>query len=225
MKMKLIQISLLATILSGCSTGNSSHKNLSQSNVDVSKQPTLTKQNQTKNLVETNSKKSQILALSHDIQQALATQNYSAIASHIHPIKGVRFSMYAYVQPEQDKVFSRQQFAKYLQQDRIKFTWGITDGRGDLYIATLPDYLNKWVDAEQYNGSTYPNTITFNEPQGSGNSINNLTNIYPNADFVEFYHAGTEQYAGIDWHSLRLVFEPYQGHYYLVAIVNDQWTV
>ena len=29
----------------------------------------------------------------------------------------------------------------------------------------------------------------------------------------------------MDWRTMRLVFEEYQGKYYLVAIVNDQWTI
>jgi hypothetical protein len=29
----------------------------------------------------------------------------------------------------------------------------------------------------------------------------------------------------MDWRVLRLVFDNYQGKRYLVAIVNDQWTV
>ena len=29
----------------------------------------------------------------------------------------------------------------------------------------------------------------------------------------------------MDWRILRLVFEEYQGKRYLVAIVNEQWTV
>lgn len=29
----------------------------------------------------------------------------------------------------------------------------------------------------------------------------------------------------MDWRAMRLVFEDYQGKSYLVAIVNDQWTV
>ena len=168
------------------------------------------------------SKQTQILQQAQQIQEYLATDNYKALTPYIHPIKGVRFSMYAYVQKETDKVFSREQFATYLQQSRIKFTWGAKDGSGELYITTLPDFLNSWVAAEQYDFKA----ATFNKFQGSGNSLNNLKEAYPYADFVEFYHSGKNpEYAGIDWRAMRLVFEEYQGKYYLVVIVNDQWTV
>ena len=155
------------------------------------------------------------------IKQALAYQNYAAITPLIHPTRGVRFSMYAYVNPKSDKVFSRAQFTQYLKADRIKFTWGEQDGTGYPYIMPLPSYLNNWVDGGKYKAIA----PTFNQFQGFGNSLNNLQDIYPKADFVEFYNKGSSEYDGMDWRALRLVFEEYKGKHYLVAIINDQWTI
>lgn len=155
------------------------------------------------------------------IKQALAYKNYQAIAPLIHPTRGVRFSMYAYVDPKSDKVFSRAQFTQYLKASKIKFTWGQQDGTGDLYITPLPAYLTAWVDASKYQ-ATSP---TINQFQGFGNSLNNLTNIYKNHDFVEFYYPGSDKYSGMDWQAMRLVFADYKGKPYLVAMVNDKWTI
>ena len=58
------------------------------------------------------------------IQRDLANSDFASITNDIHPTRGVRFSMYAYVQPKTDKVFSREQYAQYLQQPKIRFTWG-----------------------------------------------------------------------------------------------------
>jgi len=154
------------------------------------------------------------------IQRALANRYFSRITNDIHPIRGVRFSMYAYVRPESDKVFSRTQYEQYLSQSNIRFTWGEKDGTGDLLITTLPTYLDTWV-----NGKTFDNAaIRINESTNNGNSINNLKEIYPQAEVVEFYYNGTEAYAGMDWRILRLVFDEYQGKRYLIAVINDQWT-
>jgi len=155
------------------------------------------------------------------IQLALANKDFSRITNDIHPIRGVRFSMYAYVRPESDKVFSRTQYEQYLNQSNIRFTWGKKDGTGDLLITTLPTYLDTWV-----NGKTFDNAaIRINESTNNGNSINNLKEIYPQSEVVEFYNNGTEAYAGMDWRILRLVFDEYQGKRYLIAVINDQWTV
>ncbi|MBI0426467.1 hypothetical protein [Psychrobacter sp. NG27] len=155
------------------------------------------------------------------IQRALANKDFSRITNDIHPTRGVRFSMYAYVRPETDKVFSRGQYAQYLQQSNIRFTWGEKDGTGDVLITPLPTYLDTWVDGKKFNNAN----ISINEFKNNGNSINNLKEIYQRSYVVEFYDKGTDEYDGMDWRVLRLVFDEYQGKRYLVAIINDQWTV
>lgn len=156
------------------------------------------------------------------IQSALANKDYASIISDIHPTRGVRFSMYAYVRPQSDKVFSRAQFTQYLQQSNIRFTWGEKDGTGELLVTPLPKYLETWVNAKQFDNQP---TISVNDSKAIGNSINNLNQVYQDADFVEFYHGGSEQYSGMDWRAMRLVFDEYQGQRYLVAIISDQWTI
>lgn len=155
------------------------------------------------------------------IQQALASGNYNAIVDDIHPTLGVRFSIYAYVRPDKDKVFSREQFTQYLQQSKIRFTWGQLDGTGEMLVTPLPNYLQSWVGGSKFNNAT----MSINEFKASGNSINNLKQVYQTSDFVEFYSSGSEKYAGLDWQALRLVFDEYQGKRYLVAIINDRSTV
>ncbi len=154
------------------------------------------------------------------IQRALANNDYARITNDIHPTRGVRFSMYAYVRPETDKVFSREQYAQYLNDSKIRFTWGALDGTGEPLIISLPQYLDTWVDASKFNEST----PSVNEFKHSGNMINNIDKIYQDSDVVEFYYKGTEEYSGMDWRIMRLVFDEYQGQRYLVAIVNEQWT-
>lgn len=155
------------------------------------------------------------------IQRALANNDFAKITNDIHPTRGVRFSMYAFVRPEADKVFSREQYTQYLQQSKIRFTWGEKDGTGDLLVTPLPEYLNTWVNAKKYNDST----ISINEFRQTGGMINNLRDVYQNSDVVDFYYKGSDEYAGMDWRIMRLVFDSYQGKRYLVAIINDQWTV
>lgn len=156
------------------------------------------------------------------IKKALAEGDYAAITDDIHPTRGVRFSMYAYIQPKIDKTFSRDQYAQYLRQSKIRFTWGEKDGTGDLLITTLPDYLRHWVNASVFGDNP---AISVNSSQAVGNSINNLNKIYQNSDYVEFYKDGSAEYSGMDWRAMRLVFDEYQGKRYLVAIISDQWTI
>jgi len=155
------------------------------------------------------------------IQRALANNDFARIIDDIHPTRGVRFSMYAYVHLDKDKVFSREQFAQYLQQPKIRFTWGEKDGSGDLLVTPLPTYLETWVDAKKFNDAR----IKINEFESRGNMINNVKEAYPKSDVVDFYYKGSAKYDGIDWRGMRMVFDEYQGKRYLVGIINDQWTV
>ncbi|WBV52439.1 hypothetical protein [Chryseobacterium gambrini] len=158
--------------------------------------------------------------INEDIIQALKDKNFKKFAEFIHTEKGVRFSMYAFVNPKEDKKFSKADFIRY-QPAKTLFTWGTMDGSGDLYRATLHDYLADWVYSKDFATAQ----VSLNEFQGKGNSLNNVKEIYPNADFTENFMKGSEANSGMDWKCLRLIFEEFQGKYYLIGVVNDQWTI
>ncbi|GAB0157571.1 hypothetical protein CHRYSEOSP005_28490 [Chryseobacterium sp. Alg-005] len=165
--------------------------------------------------------KAEVLKKTNDeLLDALKNKDYKKFAEFIHPEKGIRFSMYAFVDPSGDKHFSKADFEKYYPAKTI-FTWGSMDGSGDPYKATIKDYLQKWVFSKDFTDSSF----SYNEFQKGGNSLNNLKEIYPGNDFTENYIKGTEKYGKMDWKTLRFVFEEFQGKYYLIAVVNDQWTV
>lgn len=155
-----------------------------------------------------------------EILLALKNKNYKKFAEYIHPEKGISFSMYAYVNPKEDKHFSKSDFEKF-QPTKTIFTWGAHDGSGDLYKATINDYLGTWVFSKDFTTSHF----SLDKFQGGGNSLNNLEKIYPNHRFTENYIKGSEKNGEMDWKTLRLVFEEFQGKYYLVGVVNDQWTI
>lgn len=173
----------------------------------------------TEKLIRQTEKQQNLESAAAETLQALHTENIPDFLQKIHPEKGVRFSMYAFVQPKRDKVFTKKNFEKYWHTT-VKFTWGEKDGTGDLYQASLQDYVRNWVFKTDF--STAKSTVNFTAAQG--NSMNNIHSVYPQAEFVEYYIAGTEQYSGMDWQALRLVFEKFEKEYFLVAVINDQWT-
>ncbi|MCJ8154913.1 hypothetical protein MKJ01_14175 [Chryseobacterium sp. SSA4.19] len=212
--MKKILVSLIIFCVMGCKKNPEKFVNDERSD-SMQKE---TKASQTN--VNTGQKESALKQINEAIVQLLKDKNYRKLADFIHPEKGVRFSMYAFVNPAEDKIFSRDEFIRY-QPTKTIFTWGAMDGSGDLYKATLNDYLNKWVYSKDFATAQ----VSLNEFQGSGNSLNNLTKIYPKADFTENFIKGSEGNPEMDWKCLRLVFEEFKGKYYLVGIVNDQWTI
>ena len=169
---------------------------------------------------ESNSKEETLKTLNSAMLSALKSNEIEKLSKFIHPEKGIRFSMYGYVQPNTDKYFTKEEFIKYAPTN-IKFTWGEKDGTGDQLVLSIKDYLNQWVFKRDFTSAEYYQ----NSFKGGGNSINNLKEIYPKTDFTENYIPGSEKYGGIDWNSLRFVFEELYGTYYLVAVINDEWTV
>lgn len=156
------------------------------------------------------------------IQNALATQRYDDIIPYIHPIKGVRFSMYSQTSnSEKDKVFSRKDFKTYLKKSNIKFTWGEQDGSGEPLVISLSQYLTTWVKAKTSNDAE----ITTGNFVLDENSLENWGKYYPNFPYVTFNYKGTKQYEEMDWQKLTFVFDNYQGKPYLVAILNSQWMI
>ena len=56
--------------------------------------------------------------------------------------------------------------------------------------------------------------------------MNNVRAIYPKSIVVEYYYDGFDpQYEGMDWQSLRLVFESEADRWVLVGIIHDEWTI
>ena len=61
---------------------------------------------------------------------------------------------------------------------------------------------------------------------GNGSAIENVTEAYPDASFVEYHFDQLDpQYGGLDWCSLKLVFVSRDGAWKLVGIIHSQWTV
>lgn len=212
--MKKILLSIFVISLVACKKESSKiidHK------VDSTTQTTV----QTLNPSQTTITREEIIKEANDeVLKTLKDKDYKRFAEFIHPEKGVRFSMYAFVDPKEDKQFSKTDFEKY-QPTKTLFTWGSYDGSGDPYRATINDYLGKWVFSKDFTASQF----SLDKFQGGGNSLNNLEKTYPKLNFTENYIKGTEKNGEMDWKTLRFVFEEFKGKYYLVGVINDQWTI
>lgn len=212
--MKKIFLSLFLVSLMACKK--------EPSKIDTNKVDSISKTTvQTSNPSKTTISREEMIKEANDeVLKTLKNKDYKRFAEFIHPEKGVRFSMYAFVNPKEDKHFSKADFEKY-QPTKTLFTWGAHDGSGDLYTATINDYVGKWVFSKDFTTSNF----SLNQFQGGGNSLNNLEKVYPKHTFTENYIKGTEKNGEMDWKTLRFVFEELKGKYYLIGVINDQWTI
>ena len=169
-------------------------------------------------------KDSILLKLTQNILITLKNKNYPAFANYIHPVSGIRFSPYGYVDTLSHLRFSREKFIATAKDDNQEMiVWGKFDATGDPIKMTLNNYLQRFVYDVDF---IKPEKRTVNEFIGTGNSLNNLLSVYKNCDFTESYFSGfKKEYAGMDWKSLRLVFKERNGKFFLVGIVHDEWTI
>jgi hypothetical protein len=156
------------------------------------------------------------------IMQAIKHGDMATLSTFVHPRKGVRFSPYWYVQPEEALTFSRKQIGNLLTSKR-KYHWGTEDGSGDPIRLTARRYFKQWVyDRDFLNAEN----IGYNELfAGPTTMACNFDDAYPEAIFVSFYDPGNEPQSEFDWASLFLAFEKKGKTWYLVGIIHNTYTM
>jgi len=157
-----------------------------------------------------------------EVVQLLNGEDMEGLSTYVHPTECVRFSPYGNVNVSSDQVFTAAQVAGLMTDEKV-YTWGSYDGSGEPINLNFADYFEKFVYDEDYKN---PHMIGNNVVIGHGNSMINIDSAYPDGVFAEFHFTEFDpQYEGIDWSSLRLVFEEDNGTWYLVGIIHDQWTI
>lgn len=152
----------------------------------------------------------------------LESQDYDSLSPFIHPEKGVRLTPYSTVDFDLDRVLTGEQL-KNEMKDTTVYNWGIQDGSGFPLNLTTADYFAQFVVPMKYTMAPY---VALDTILISGNSLENITEAYPEGRFVDFSFRGIDpELGGMDWSSLKLVFEPVGDTFYLVGIVRGQWTI
>ena len=156
------------------------------------------------------------------VNRCLQQRSWATLAAYVHPSRGVTFNPYSTVEPNSDLTFTADQI-KNLAQDQNVYTWGFEDGRGDPIQMTAIQYFERYVYNRDY---TQVPEIGIDQIMTSGNALENLTEVYTGCRFVDFSFPTSDPVNdGLDWSSLKLVFQPEGEHWYLVAIVHGEWTI
>lgn len=156
-----------------------------------------------------------------EVVQALQDQDLRRLATHLHPERGLRFSPYPFVS-EADLVFQAEQL-QVAWVDGSTYTWGVADGSGAPITLTVPEYWGRFVYSQAFIDAPQ---VGYNTPLGTGNMLDNSRAFYPAGLIVEYHFPGFDpSLGGMDWQSLRLVFEKIDGAWYLVGIIHAQWTI
>ncbi|MBQ7073789.1 hypothetical protein IJM86_01725 [bacterium] len=72
---------------------------------------------------------------------------------------------------------------------------------------TFDEYYERFIWDENYLQA--PEILENEQVQSRGNTTVNLASLYPESQIIEYHFTGfNEEYAGMDWKSLYLVFTP-----------------
>lgn len=160
--------------------------------------------------------------LGENTLKALRDRDMEWLSSIVHPDKKLRFSPYTFIDMETSLAFSAEEIKTLMNSDKA-YTWGTYDGIGDPIRLTFREYMDAFVyDKDFLNAEE----VGYNRYIAQGNTINNIFDAYPDGKLLEYYFSGFDpKYEGMDWESLKLVFEEKDGEWYLVLIAHDQWTI
>src|SRR5690606_3412881 len=167
-------------------------------------------------------KDTMLLQATDEILAIMKARDYRKLAEHFHSEEGVRFSPYGYIDTAHHVQLGSSMFIKLLEEEK-PLIWGSYDGTGKEISMPVEAYFDKFVyDVDFLNAEQK----SVNEILGKGNSLVNIQQVFPGADFTESHFSGfDEKYGGMDWRSLRLIFRPEAGKPRLVGIVHDKWMI
>jgi hypothetical protein len=157
-----------------------------------------------------------------EVINAVSIKDFETLSSFVHPEEGVRFTPYTNVSMESDIVFNKEEIRNFFT-DQDTYLWGSFDGTGDEIRLTPGEYYERFIYSEDFLNAEQ---IGYSEVLSSGNMIENQFEVYENAIIVEYYFPGfNPDYAGMDWKSLRLVFQKCEDSWKLTGIIHNQWTI
>jgi len=165
----------------------------------------------------------ELSAFAYKILDYIKAGDYNALSHVVHPEHGIMFSPQATVDKSTNKHFSSDEIAAF-GTDMDIYVWGVYGASGEPIEMTPAEYFDRYVFFKDYTCAPY---IGINRVIRSGNALENIMEVFPDMQFVEFNIPGSEQdpAADFNWCTLRLGFEEHAGSLWLTAIIHSEWSV
>ena len=167
-----------------------------------------------------NAESADMTMLAYRILEYIKDDDFASLSYVVHPEYGVVFSPSATINLTTDRHFSASQIVKF-DSDTSAYVWGVYNGRGEPIELTPAEYFAEFVPAADFLDAKI---IGINQIVRSGNALENITEVFPNVQFIDFHLSGGELMEEFGWSSLRLGFEEYDGYYKLMLIAYSTWS-
>ena len=163
----------------------------------------------------------ELIQLGQTVLSALKSYRYDQLREIIHPDLCLQFSPYSYLNSSKLTFCGSEIDLAAASEDLL--LWGSYDGTGNPINLSFGEYHEEFVYDQDY---FHPLIVGYNTEVSSGNSLNNIQEIYPDGMMIEYYFPGFDpQYGGLDWRSIRLVFVQHGMDWFLTAIIHGEWTI
>lgn len=170
--------------------------------------------------IPANASGTELLDAASDILELIKGSDYHSLSKIVHPESGVLFSPYATISPQTARIFSASE-VKDFAGDKQTYVWGTLDGSGVPIEMSPSEYFAHFVFNLDY---TRAELIGIDNIVRSGNSLENISEVYPNMRFVDF-HMPPVSTVDQNWSSLRLGFTEYSGYLMLSLILHSENTI
>ena len=162
-------------------------------------------------------------SLAYSVLEDIKAGDYDALSRVAHPELGVLFSPQATIAESANKRFSAEEIASFGADTNV-YVWGVYSASGEPIEMTPTEYFARFVFSKDFTSAPF---VGINRVIRSGNALENIYDVFPDMQFVEFNMPGGEQDPADDfgWCTLRLGFEEYNGSLWLSAIIHSEWTV
>ncbi|SFV90850.1 hypothetical protein MNB_SV-4-652 [hydrothermal vent metagenome] len=137
-------------------------------------------------------------------------------AAYVHPLKGVVMSWHVHFGGENDIRFKREDIQNIQKRRDQKRFWGYTYGKGDEVYMSLFEYMAKLtkplnIISQTVQLKTLKGFVCPPQTECKGYEV-----------FWRDENTKTPEY---DWQGLVMIFERYQGKWYVVGLLRDRWTI
>lgn len=155
-----------------------------------------------------------------DVLAAIKDLDYQLLAKYAHSEKGIIFSSDAFVNYDEDPVFKAEQIKEF-NPDTV-YKWGYYEASEIPLELTVNEYFNLNVYSKDF---IHCRQVGINSIIRSGNCPENVAEMFPSGIFIEFHDEGTKEFDQLDWASLKIVLEKYNGTFKVVAIISSNYTL
>jgi len=157
----------------------------------------------------------EIKNISDIIISVIIDQNFIRITKYVNDKKGLLITMYPVIALKYDPVFTKQQISKF-KNTKEEYKWGLEEGSGEMFLGTPNKFFSTFMDIELNRISR----VGMNTMLTTPGYKENQWDVFSNSIVIEYYVNPSSEFSGMDWLSVRLIFEKIDNKYYLVGLTS-----